>query len=228
MKFYLSLLVSIFIGGVISGNILGDMKQKTGEIVFFMWKGIQVFRKKVIPRNPQSVLQTAHRLVFTQVMTEARDLLLSVIKPYWSHWAIKKSEYNAFMSTNILLCEAGFTFAKLLLTKGNIPTTAITSATYDNSDGKVIFVWPVTLFGGQLATDIPHMAVYDPSSSAWYTNVAETALRSAGTLNVILPSGKTEEQAGAMTAYLWFTDKVKTNPAYKVSNSVNDTCAYQA
>lgn len=98
---YLSFLVSILLGGVITGNILGDMKNKSAEIVFFVWKGIQVFRKRVIPSNPKSVAQTAQRLRFSQIMKLGLNLLTPVLSVYWKRFAVKKSEINAFVQRNL-------------------------------------------------------------------------------------------------------------------------------
>jgi hypothetical protein len=98
---FLSFILSILLGGVITGNILGDMKNKTADIVFFMWKGIQVFRKRVIPANPKSTAQTAQRSMFAEVMKVGEKLLLPILKVYWKRFAIKKSEINAFMQRNL-------------------------------------------------------------------------------------------------------------------------------
>ena len=61
MELILSFLMCIFIGGVISGNILGNMRNKAGQTVFFIWKGIQVFRamaKATYSRTPaQSIVR---------------------------------------------------------------------------------------------------------------------------------------------------------------------------
>lgn len=102
MKYsYLSFIISILLGGVITGNILGDMKNKSAELVFFVWKGIQVFRKRVIPSNPKSLKQTAQRLRFSQMEKIGLNMLNTIINIYWKRFAIKKSEINAFMSRNL-------------------------------------------------------------------------------------------------------------------------------
>lgn len=61
MELIISFLMCIFIGGVITGNILGDMRNKAGQTVFYIWKGIQVFRAMVKATYSDTPLQQAVR-----------------------------------------------------------------------------------------------------------------------------------------------------------------------
>jgi len=103
MDFLLSILFIAFIfGTVVSGNILGDMRNKSSGVVFFMWKGIQVFRKYVgTIANPQTNDQMAQRNRFKQCLEIGQNILVPILHVYWKRFAIKKSEINAFMSKNM-------------------------------------------------------------------------------------------------------------------------------
>lgn len=223
MKFLalISIIIPFLIGGVITGNILGDMKQKTGEIVFYLWKGIQVFRKKVIPANPQSVPQVAQRTLFSSVLFVGQDLLLPVLKVFWKSLAVKMSEMNAFMKYNLLAQTGVFDPQQLILAIGSIPFTEITSATYDPSSGATTINFSASAGAGQETTDLAYGAVYNPDSKLWYFILTGLALRSAGKVALTLPTGWSEEVAEACVAYLWFTDKSVQLSGFKVSDSSN-------
>jgi len=211
------LIMSLLIGGVITGNILGDMKQKTAEIVFFLWKGIQVFRKRVIPANPKSVAQTAHRLFFSQVLKLGQDINTSIIKPFWKHLAIKQSEFNAFMSWNLLAMSNGTDYPNLSLCRGSLYPTPVSSAEYDSVTGTLEVNFPVTLIGDQSNSDLAYLAVYDKVSNAFFIDVSGSASRSSGKIGMSLESGLTPSN---LECYLWFSDKALTDPTFKASNSV--------
>jgi hypothetical protein len=119
MDFLLNVLFIAFIfGTVVSGNILGDMRNKSSGVVFFMWKGIQVFRKYVgTIANPRSNEQVAQRNRFKQCLEIGQNILVPILHVYWKRFAIKKSEINAFMSKNMKdfigpLLPADLTFLK--------------------------------------------------------------------------------------------------------------------
>jgi hypothetical protein len=219
LSFLLSFLGMFLIGGVITGNILGDMKNKTAEVVFFMWKGIQVFRKRVIPSNPQTQLQTQQRVLFTAVLRVAQALLLSVIKPFWKPYAIKKSEYNAFMQHNLNVVSAPIDYEDLELAKGNIQNTPVTDAVYDHTTGQVDVNFVNSIEGSQKSTDIPYAAIYDPTSELWYVNVAGSGTRADGKLAVQLGAGIYQGDIAKSVAYLWFTDVAVTINGFDCSGS---------
>jgi len=130
MKYsYLSFIISILLGGVITGNILGDMKNKSAELVFFVWKGIQVFRKRVIPSNPKTVKQQAQRTRFATMENIGLSCLASILNVYWKRFAIKKSEINAFMSRNLKGVKTVLVPANLVLIDGQYPTPVLESTT---------------------------------------------------------------------------------------------------
>lgn len=210
------LFLSLLIGGVITGNILGDMKQKTAEIVFFLWKGIQVFRKRVIPANPKSVAQTAHRLFFSQVLKLGQDINTSIIKPFWKHLAIKQSEFNAFMSWNLLSMSNGTDYSNLSLCRGSLYPTPITKSEYDSATGNLVFTWDPSLVGDQSATDKFYCAVYDKVFNAFFIDISGNAERSSGTSTLNLETGLTPSN---LETYAWFSDKAITDPTFKASNS---------
>lgn len=216
---FLSLIISLFIGGVITGNILGDMKQKTAEIVFYMWKGIQVFRKKVSPANPNTAPQQGQRLFFKNMVIVSQALLLSVIQPFWKKYAIKKSEYNAFMSHNMNNVSYPINYLNLILCKGSIAVCEIIDAVYTSLTGSVDISWDKTLEGTQELTDISYAAVYVPSNNFWYVNVLGSITRNSEALKVTIIAGLTGSDITDCVAYLWFSDVAFTEPVFNCSTS---------
>ena len=218
--FALLLMIMPFLfGGVITGNILGDMKQKTGEIVFYLWKGIQVFRKKVIPSNPKTVAQTSQRTLFSDVLFVGQDLLLPVLKVFWKPLAIKMSEMNAFLKYNLLNQSGSFSASKLILALGSIPFTSISAANYSNGSGVVSIGYSPSAGAGQETSDKMYGAVYNPTSKLWYFNLTGEKTRADGDIGVSLPSGLPEIEAESCLAFIWCTDKAVTVAGFKVSDS---------
>jgi len=216
----LSFIMMLLIGGVITGNILGNMKNKTGQIVFFIWKGIQVFRTRVIPSNPQSVGQTAQRNKFTAVLRIAQDLLLSVVQPFWKPYAIHQSEYNAFMKANLDVVAYPIVWDAVIMAKGNLQETQVTSCEYTTGTGEVNFVYPNTLVGTQAITDKAYAVVYDPKTTSFFVNVAGTATRNDQTVVVDCIAGYTGADITNLEGWLWFTDVLPSAGAFTCSNSV--------
>lgn len=209
-------LVSILIGGVITGNILGDMKQKTAEVVFFIWKGIQVFRKRVIPSNPRSPDQTTQRDFFTGVLRLGQDINTSVIKPFWKHLAIKKSEFNAWMSYHLLNLSSITNYANIKLCLGSLLATPIVSAVYTAGTGILAITWSSTPSGDQTDEDIAYVACYDENLPGWSVDTVTSRTRDNGSFDFDIGAGRT---AGKLHAYLWFSNVAVGEPLYKQSTS---------
>lgn len=143
----ISFILSLFLGAVVTGNILGDMRNKSAGVVFFVWKGIQVFRKYVDTiANPKTVLQVAQRARFSQVIKIAQGLLVPVLHVYWKRFAIKKSEFNAFVHFSM----QGFTgpvlktdlqpIKGLLPTNGDIDCTDVSQLAVEMDPIGTVFV----------------------------------------------------------------------------------------
>lgn len=87
--------------GVIKQGILGGFQNKVGAVIGSNWKGIATMRSRPISvANPRTGKQVAVRSDFTVLVKMASALNATLIRPYWSRFAQKKTGANAFISAN--------------------------------------------------------------------------------------------------------------------------------
>lgn len=87
--------------GVIKQGILGGFQNKVGAVIGSNWKGIATMRSRPISvANPRTGKQVAVRSEFTTLVKMASALNATLIRPYWSRFAQKKTGANAFISAN--------------------------------------------------------------------------------------------------------------------------------
>lgn len=103
--------------GVIKQGILGGFQNKVGAVIGSNWKGIATMRSRPISvANPRTGKQVAVRSEFTTLVKMASALNATLIRPYWSRFAQKKTGANAFISAN---------YGKMAGTVTNIPDRMI-------------------------------------------------------------------------------------------------------
>lgn len=87
--------------GVIKQGILGGFQNKVGAVIGSNWKGIATMRSRPISvANPRTGKQVAVRSEFTILVKLASALNATLIRPYWSRFAQKKTGANAFIAAN--------------------------------------------------------------------------------------------------------------------------------
>lgn len=87
--------------GVIKQGILGGFQNKVGAVIGSNWKGIATMRSRPISvANPRTGKQVAVRSEFSTLVKMASALNATLIRPYWSRFAQKKTGANAFISAN--------------------------------------------------------------------------------------------------------------------------------
>lgn len=87
--------------GVIKQGILGGFQNKVGAVIGSNWKGIATMRSRPISvANPRTGKQVAVRSEFSTLVKMASVLNATLIRPYWSRFAQKKTGANAFISAN--------------------------------------------------------------------------------------------------------------------------------
>lgn len=105
--------------GVIKQGILGGFQNKVGAVIGSNWKGIATMRSRPISvANPRTGKQVAVRSDFSILVKMASALNATLIRPYWSRFAQKKTGANAFISAN---------FSKLAGVVTTIPNRLILS-----------------------------------------------------------------------------------------------------
>lgn len=105
--------------GVIKQGILGGFQNKVGAVIGSNWKGIATMRSRPISvANPRTGKQVAVRSEFSTLVKMASTLNATLIRPYWSRFAQKKTGANAFISAN---------YGKMAGTVSQIPDRMILS-----------------------------------------------------------------------------------------------------
>lgn len=158
----LDYLMPFLIGGVILQGILGGFSGKVGPIVGAAWKGIDYMRSYVIPSNPRSPAQTAHRLSFKKLVLLAREILTTVLQPFWDPFQIGMSGFNSFIKQNFTLFKvANKLTTASLVAKGTLEGTPITTCTYATATGIVSLAFASETYGNGLPTDFVIAVAYD-------------------------------------------------------------------
>ena len=180
---------------IVQNTLIGAARQKIGNAVFSTWKGIYVLKSKPLTvANPQSDNQVMRRSALSQTVAIFRQVIAVVLFGYKSQ-AVKKSEYNAFTSE---VLKGAFNYAtpptatlipaNVLISKGTIGQTAISSVVADRSLNTVVVTYPIPADQpGQSASDKPLVAVFNSTLNDWYAQAA-TATRASGSASVSLPS----------------------------------------
>lgn len=136
--------------GVIKQGILGGFQNKVGAVIGSNWKGIATMRSRPISvANPRTGKQVAVRSEFSTLVKMASTLNATLIRPYWSRFAQKKTGANAFISAN---------YGKMAGNVSKIPNRMILSQ--GKLDGLADFVVGFNGTDYQLAWDEAVLGVY--------------------------------------------------------------------
>ena len=177
--------------GVIKQGILGGFQNKVGAVIGSNWKGIATMRSRPISvANPRTGKQVAVRSEFTTLVKMASALNATLIRPYWSRFAQKKTGANAFISANYGKMAGTVTDIpdRMILSLGKLDGLADFAVTF--AGGDMVLSWtPGTLGVYGAATD--KVSVFALSgisdeagrNSVEYKYCGETT-RAAGTFNV--------------------------------------------
>ena len=109
------------IGAVLDNGIFGKAKNKLGNVVLFVWKGINAARSYVIPTNPNTTSQKAQRNLMKQMVSYAQVVLIPFIHKYLNPFAVKMSGYNLFIQRNRNANFPGTEWIKKVYTVGSLP-----------------------------------------------------------------------------------------------------------
>lgn len=178
--------------GVINQGILGGFSGKVGPVVGGNWKDIDYMRSYVIPANPNSSAQQAVRAKFAALVSSARQVLASLLQPYWDPFYSSMSGFNAFISQNYSLSEAdGELNNTCLMSKGTLFSgTGITQALINGSNIDIDYSTVVS--GNAAGTDgIVIVLFHQPSLELEVFEPTET--RADGSLSVTPTIGMSED-----------------------------------
>lgn len=212
----------LLIAGVILSGILGKVSGKVGPVVGGDWKGINYLRSYVIPANPQTPGQVTQRTRFTTIQDYARQVLSTLIQPYWDQYQTGQSGYNAIMSDWLLNADANdLLVSDCSVSKGTLSQQLLDGVEYDTATGITIFDWTQSLVGNQLATDIAIAVIFDKSSGLLYF-WEDGDLRSGNSLSMTITIGLT---ATNLECYLFFSQGTGSTMIVSDSDHVTATAA---
>jgi hypothetical protein len=205
---------------LVSNPLIGRAKQSMGGATFTTWKGLQVLKNKATTvANPQTEGQINQRARLA-ILVRMFSFVSAVVKQGFKEMAVGMSEFNGFTSANLknsaITASGGVatvSYPDLLISKGSLPTTPITSVTAENGDSSALIVFPSALSNPQFsAADKVLAAIYNSTKDEWGTAIG-TELRSNGDIEVTMPSNLVT--GNALKVYLAFyntsTGKVSTS-----------------
>lgn len=188
MLIFLKLLSVLTLGAVLDNGIFGKAKNKLGNVVLFVWKGINAARSYVIPANPNTTSQKAQRNLMKQMVSYAQVVLIPFIHKYLNPFAVKMSGYNLFIQRNRNANFPGTEWNEKIFTVGSLPNP--TDIAYD-STARTIVGWNNTaLPPGLLSTD--YMCIIVDKEDGSFIQLKDNVLLSAGHLSLSTPINPTD------------------------------------
>lgn len=202
--------------GILVAGLIGQVRNKVGNMVFSNWKGINTARAYAVPANPQSVDQTAQRTKFATVVSLAQNLLGTLITTFVNPFAVKMSGFNMFISMFIANATSdGLATSSCQVTKGTLESASPVTSTYNTATGEVAIQWDPTVSGNGLGTDLVGCLVLDEATNEIIGYNPGTDTRSGDTKSITVATGLL---ASDLIAYFWFHRG--TGSSFIVSNSV--------
>ena len=189
MLIFLKLLSVLCIGAVLDNGIFGKAKNKLGNVVLFVWKGINAARSYVIPKNPDTESQKAQRSLMKQMVSYAQIVLIPFIHKYLNPFAVKMSGYNLFIQRNRNANFPGTEWINKVYTVGSLPNP--TDIGYDHSVPTKVNWNHLSLPPGLLSTD--YMCIIVDKEDGSFIQLKDNVLLSAGTLILSTPINATDK-----------------------------------
>ena len=130
-------------------------KGKVGNLVYSMWKGIQVAKTRSIPKNPRSSAQTIQRTIFSTLLSIMKAINVDIIKVFWEPFVGSSITGWAQFSKKNLLAQttSSFVYSTMVLALGSLYRTLVATSTYNTANGECTITWSSTPENNQEATD---------------------------------------------------------------------------
>lgn len=201
----------------ITGALTG-WKGKVGNIVFQMWKGVQVVKTRVIPENPQSPGQQTNRTLWQQFVAMFKIILVPLVHKFWNPFEGSKNSGWAKLIGANMLEQAGteIDYEKVIISQGALPDEAIIDATYDDATGIVVCTWESLCGAGGSAEDFAQLCVYNKDLNRWCFDELEVT-RADETATVTMSDGYVV--SNLFIFLFFFTVDSETGIVTSVSNS---------
>lgn len=172
---------------VVQNPIIGKAKNKFGPAIFSTWKGINVMRTLPISvENPRTDAQVIQRNRLS-LMVSIYRAVSAAVKAGFKEQAVKKSEYNAFVSDNIIAATTNPSgtsivpnYSAMKFSKGTMATTEMNSVTGTSGSETLDLAWPTTLGPGQADSDVLYIVGINTDGEAAWKSINTGVTRSAG------------------------------------------------
>jgi hypothetical protein len=179
-------------------GILGEARNKVGNIVCASWRGINYARQYTIPSNPKTVDQEAWRAEFKRLILCISSVLTPITHKFWEPLARGMSGFNLQVMKSVPAFKPGKELKALCMSYGGLEPNTISTAAYGIETGSVIINFASACMGNGLATDFVVGVVYDETSNIAFVSDLETG-RDAGTLEVPIGVGRAAHTMVAWT-----------------------------
>ena len=205
----------------ITGALTG-WKGKVGNMVFAMWKGVQVVKTRTIPTNPQSTGQTAQRGVFGDIVSIFKTIASGFIRSFWNPFVTQfQSGWGNFLSANLLAMGNSFDITKAIMAQGSLDGVSIATCTYDDGTGEIEITWGTSSPVNGEQTDVASVVVYNDDTREVVFASTEGDSRADEATTVTIATGLT---ATDLHAFLIFSTE---NPTSGEISACSDS-QYQA
>ena len=175
-------------------TLIGRSSGSVGGATFSTWKGINVLKSKPLTvANPRTAAQTTTRNMFSAIVLLYRTIA-TIVKTGFNSQAIKKSEFNAFLSDAMragLPIQVGTSlldwadYQDFLVAKGSMGKTEQDTPNATIGDDTITINWPSTLGLGQASTDKAYAVVIDETGAAQgFSNGAVSRSASSAAISI--------------------------------------------
>jgi hypothetical protein len=203
---------------ILTGGILGNIRNKVGGVVGSQWKHRNTLRSYVIPGNPDTAAQQVQRNKFAAAVAFAKLILGQVLNVYVDPFQKQMSGFNFFIKQNIAYFAAEIVWASVKVTFGKLygPLNAAFGTLIAEQSA---ITWDTDTGSNGAADDKVFAMFYNITKDLIYFAGAEVN-RSAGTLTIDIPG--TEDQDDCYMA-CWASKYDASGSLVMVSDSVVDS-----
>lgn len=217
-----------FILVVTQNPIIGRSKQSMGNNTFTTYKGLNVLKSKPFSvANPKTAGQRAQRNALAKLVAFYRALKV-ILNIGFKQAANPLSPYNWFIKNNLPSAidvtdpdNVEFLWPNMVVSKGSLPITDITSATADESDSEVVVNWSSALSSPDFsATDKAYIMVFSEDTDEILVQSNGVITRNAGTAT--LTTTGTMAAGTDVAIYLFFVsaDGLQVSDSVYMSETV--------
>jgi len=203
-------------------GVFTGWKGKVGNVVFQMWKGVQVAKTKVTPENPQSTGQTTNRTLWSTLVAMFKPILKTFVWIYWNPFeGDRNSGWAKLIGVNQKL-QAGLTidYEDVLVSQGALPGEEIVTLTYNTADGATSCTWAETCGSGGAGTDFACLCIYNKDNGKWCISDGSEE-RGDELIELTLPAGYDITDC---YGYLFF---FTTDPVSSIVDAISDSVAQE-